>query len=140
MSTPEHKRTRLFVRMTDSAARRLFIRIDPHSPRPLQNQIYEGIRRAILSRVVAAGTKLPSSRALAADLGISRITTVLALEQLAAEGYVTARPGAGTFVSRELPGDGAGTLTASKRAYWRHPTTLPTWRCAGCDATRDHQD
>jgi GntR family transcriptional regulator/MocR family aminotransferase len=46
---------------------------------------------------------------------------VLALEQLAAEGYVTARSGAGTFVSRELPSDGARTAIGSKRAEWQHP-------------------
>jgi len=46
---------------------------------------------------------LPSSRALADQLGVSRLTAVLALEQLAAEGYITTRVGVGTFVNRELP-------------------------------------
>jgi GntR family transcriptional regulator/MocR family aminotransferase len=107
--------------MNDSAARRLFIRIDPQSPKSLQSQLYENMRRAILEGVVAPGTRLPSSRALAADLGVARITAVLALEQLAAEGYVTARSGAGTFVSRELPDDDSRAPSRANRADWRHP-------------------
>lgn len=84
----------------------LLVRVDPRSDTPLQTQIYAGIRRAILERVLLPGTPVPSSRALAADLGVSRTTTLLALEQLAAEGYLTSRRGAGTFVSPDLPDDG----------------------------------
>jgi GntR family transcriptional regulator/MocR family aminotransferase len=83
----------------------LLIRIDPSARGELQRQIYTGIRRAILDGVVRPGTRLPSSRGLAADLGVSRTTSLLALEQLAAEGYLTARPGSGTFVAQELPDD-----------------------------------
>lgn len=90
-------------RGTAASPASLLVQLDPDAPASLQTQIYDGIRRAILTRVVAGGTLLPSSRALAADLGVSRTTTVLALDQLAAEGYVTARQGAGLFVSAELP-------------------------------------
>lgn len=83
----------------------LLIRIDPRSREALQQQIYAGIQRAILEGVVSPGTRLPSSRELAVDLGVSRTTTLLALEQLVAEGYVTARRGSGTFVARDLPDD-----------------------------------
>ena len=91
--------------MNESVAGHLFVRIDPRAREPLQTQIYASIRRAILDGVVRPGARLPSSRALAADLGISRTTTVLAFDQLAAEGYLTARSGSGTFVTRELPDD-----------------------------------
>ncbi len=91
--------------MNESVAGHLFVRIDPRAREPLQTQIYASIRRAILDGVVQPGARLPSSRALAADLGISRTTTVLAFDQLAAEGYLTARSGSGTFVTRELPDD-----------------------------------
>jgi GntR family transcriptional regulator/MocR family aminotransferase len=83
----------------------LLIRIDPRATGGLQQQIYAGIRRAILDGVVPPGTRLPSSRALAADLGVSRTTSLLALEQLLAEGYLTAERGSGTFVAHELPDD-----------------------------------
>src|SRR5215510_1493245 len=83
----------------------LLIRIDPRARTGLQQQIYAAIRRAILDGVVAPGTQLASSRALADDLCVSRTTTLLAYEQLAAEGYVTSRHGSGTFVAQELPDD-----------------------------------
>jgi GntR family transcriptional regulator/MocR family aminotransferase len=83
----------------------LFIRIDAQLPDRLQQQIYASIRRAILDGVVVPGTRLPSSRALAGDLGVSRTTTLLAVQQLQAEGYLTARRGSGTMVAAELPDD-----------------------------------
>ncbi len=83
----------------------VFVQVDPEGGEGLQQQIYAGIRRAILEGVVAPGTRLPSSRALAAELGVSRTTTLLALEKLLAEGYLMARRGAGTFVAHELPDD-----------------------------------
>src|SRR5690606_41370873 len=90
-------------RGTAASPASLLVQLDPDAPASLQTRFYDGIRRAIRTRVVAGGTLLPSSRALAADLGVSRTTTLLALDQLAAEGYVTARQGAGLFVSAELP-------------------------------------
>jgi GntR family transcriptional regulator / MocR family aminotransferase len=82
----------------------LMIRIEPRGG-ALQQQIYASVRRAILDGVVAPGTRLPSSRALAQDLDVSRTTTLLAVQQLEAEGYLTARRGSGTFVATELPDD-----------------------------------
>lgn len=60
------------------------------------------LRDAIRSGRLAPGARLPSSRALAADLGISRGTVTAAFDQLVAEGYLTARHGSGTTVA-ELP-------------------------------------
>jgi len=100
----------------------MFIRIDPRRREPLQLQIYEGVRRAILCGAVAPGERLPSSRALADQLGVSRLTTVLALEQLAAEGYITTRVGVGTFVNGELPDSGALTPAAPATSLIQHPT------------------
>src|SRR5919106_1408580 len=85
------------------AATNLLVRIDPRAPHTLQQQIYVAVQRAIADGTLSRGTRLPSSRALAADLGVSRTTTVLAIDQLIAEGYLTARHGAGTFVARDLP-------------------------------------
>ena len=91
--------------MRASASKGLFLSIDPRSRQPLQAQIYSAIRAAILEGVLAPGASLQSSRALAADLRVSRTTTLLAYEQLTAEGYLSARRGSGTFVALELPDD-----------------------------------
>jgi GntR family transcriptional regulator / MocR family aminotransferase len=83
----------------------LLIRVDARAPGGLQKQIYTGIRQAILDGVLLPGARLPSSRALAADLGVSRTTTLLAFDQLMAEGYLGSHRGSGTFVAHELPDD-----------------------------------
>jgi GntR family transcriptional regulator / MocR family aminotransferase len=93
--------------MTRRPAASLLIHLD-QSDRArggLQAQIYAGIRRAILAGTMRPGARVASSRALAGDLGVSRTTTQLALEQLEAEGYLTTRRGSGTFVAEELPDD-----------------------------------
>ncbi len=77
--------------------------VDRNSPVPLHRQVYHGIQEAILGLRISSGVRLPSSRGLAADLGISRNTVVSAFDQLLAEGYVEARTGAGTYVAFTLP-------------------------------------
>ena len=71
--------------------------------RSLQEQIYRSIRQCIVDGRAPAGRRLPSTRALAADLRVSRTTALLAVEQLRAEGYVVARRGSGTFIATRLP-------------------------------------
>lgn len=71
--------------------------------RPLYRQIYEAIRMAILSGEFGPGKRLAATRALARELGVSRITVLNAYEQLFAEGYLDGKGGAGTFVAAELP-------------------------------------
>jgi GntR family transcriptional regulator/MocR family aminotransferase len=87
------------------AAKGLVIHIDPRLCDTLQKQVYDGVRQAILQGVLTPGSRLVSSRTLSRELGISRTTAVLALEQLIAEGYLTTSRGSGTFVTRELPDD-----------------------------------
>ncbi|MEZ5428895.1 MAG: PLP-dependent aminotransferase family protein [Pyrinomonadaceae bacterium] len=72
---------------------------------PLYRQIYEAVRLAILRGEFASKTRLPSTRELARNLGVSRITVVNAYEQLLAEGYLIGKIGAGTFVAPALPDD-----------------------------------
>ena len=69
---------------------------------PLPRQIYAQIRSAILSGALSAGSRLPSSRDLAARLGTARASVIAGYEQLVAEGYAEARPGSGTFVCADL--------------------------------------
>lgn len=67
---------------------------------PLFKRLYLGLRTGILSGAYPAGSKLPSTREMAEQQGISRTVAVLAYEQLLAEGFVTGRAGSGTYVSR----------------------------------------
>lgn len=73
---------------------------------PLYDQLYRHIRADIEQGALASGARLPSKRALAHHLGISRITVESAFAQLVAEGYVVAEERAGHFVA---PFEGAAT-------------------------------
>lgn len=75
------------------------VRLDRADPRPLGTQLSGQVRALLLSGALAPGTRLPSSRALAADLDVSRSVTEQAYEQLLAEGWVVSRHGAGTYVA-----------------------------------------
>src|SRR5690349_20990496 len=79
------------------------VALDRRLARPLHRQLYDGYREAILDGRLRPGQRLPSTRALAQDLQISRIPAVMAFDQLVAEGYVQSRVGAGSFVSLALP-------------------------------------
>ena len=94
--------------------------LDAGGDRPLHRQLYEGLRQAILAGRLAAGARLPSSRALAAELGLSRNTVLAALDQLMSEGYVAGRGGSGTFVAPELPEQPPDRLAMATRR--RTPT------------------
>jgi GntR family transcriptional regulator / MocR family aminotransferase len=77
----------------------LLIELDRSRRRGLRSQIEGGLRDAISSGRLAPGASLPSTRALAADLGVTRGVVVAAYDQLLAEGYLLARQGAGTVVN-----------------------------------------
>ena len=79
------------------------ISIDRKAPKALHQQIYDAYRAAIVDRSLRAGQRVPSTRTLASDLGISRIPILNAYAQLLAEGYFDSRVGAGTVVSKSLP-------------------------------------
>jgi GntR family transcriptional regulator / MocR family aminotransferase len=65
---------------------------------PNHRRVYEAIRRAITEQVLPSGSRLPSTRSLAADLSVSRNTILAAFDQLLDEGYVAAQTGSGTYV------------------------------------------
>ena len=72
----------------------------PTPPKPtLQQQIRQKVIEAILGGVHPPGSRLPSSRKLARQLGVARNTVVLAYQQLLAERYLVARQGSGIYVS-----------------------------------------
>lgn len=70
---------------------------------PLHRQLYEAMRRAMLDGKLGAGERLPSSRDLSQDLGLSRNTVVAAINQLGVEGYLVSRVGSGTYVNENVP-------------------------------------
>lgn len=69
---------------------------------PLFHQVYSGLRKAILSGTLRAGDRLPSTRQLAEELGVSRTVVLLAFDQLLAEGFTKGTRGSGTFVSEAM--------------------------------------
>lgn len=82
----------------------LELQLDRGSAEAIYRQIAAGVRLSIRSDRLGPGTKLPSSRDLAHDLGVHRRTVVQAYEILKAEGWVTSGVGQGTFVSEQLSG------------------------------------
>jgi GntR family transcriptional regulator / MocR family aminotransferase len=88
--------------------------LDRGAGRPLAAQLAEGLRAATADGTLRAGDRLPSTRALAAALGVSRTVTAAAYEQLLAEGWVLGRHGAGTFVV-DAPGPTAAPAPAAAR-------------------------
>src|SRR5262245_18129075 len=99
----------------------LMIRIDSRADEGLQRQVHGAVRRAILDGVLQPGARLPSSRALAEDLRVSRTTTLLAYEQLIAEGYLETRRASGTFVADELPDDLPRRWAPPRPSRTKHP-------------------
>jgi GntR family transcriptional regulator/MocR family aminotransferase len=80
------------------------VRLDRAADEPLHQQLYRQIRDELLSASFNhRSSRLPSSRALAGDLCISRFTVNLALSRLHAEGYLQSKVGSGTFVVEPLP-------------------------------------
>src|SRR5438045_1327755 len=77
-------------------------RRDRAAPLPVSRQLAAALRTAIAEGRLGAGARLPSTRALAAELGLARSTVVGVFEQLAAEGYIAAQPGSGYFVPANL--------------------------------------
>ncbi len=114
------------------------IRIDEAGGRTLQEQIYSCIRLSIVNGLIGADRRLPSTRALAADLGVSRTTVLHALEYLKAAGYLECRRGSGTFVAKELlhrtPSLPARTLVAGK-----HPQLSKRGRALAQTRPPDHR-
>ncbi|HEV7502529.1 MAG TPA: PLP-dependent aminotransferase family protein [Vicinamibacteria bacterium] len=95
------------------------IAVDRAKGKPLYRQIYDGYREAIVERRLRGGQRLPSTRALAAELRISRISVLNAFDQLLAEGYFESRRGSGTFVASTFPDD-----IALPRRVAAHPTLV----------------
>lgn len=79
------------------------IQVQKRASISLYRQVYEGYRKAIVDGSLRAGQRVPSTRVLALELGISRMPVLNAYAQLLAEGYFESRTGSGTIISRSLP-------------------------------------
>jgi len=116
------------------------IAVDRRAAKPLHRQIYDSFREGILGRRLRPGQQVPSSRALASELRMSRIPILSAYSQLLAEGYFESRSGAGTYVSTALPeqltscvysGNGASAKTPSgPRLLSERSAILPRFKPA----------
>jgi GntR family transcriptional regulator / MocR family aminotransferase len=85
------------------------LHLEPDAADGRRSGLERALRDAIRDGRLAPGTRLPATRRLAADLGLSRGTTKAAYDQLVAEGYLTARQGSGTRVAPLPPSPDAGT-------------------------------
>ncbi|WP_341926143.1 PLP-dependent aminotransferase family protein [Nocardioides psychrotolerans] len=95
----------------------LIVELDRTKPTSLGLQLSGQVRARITGGHLAPGDRLPSSRALARDLGVARSVTEQAYAQLVAEGWLEGRHGSGTFVAA------SGPTTAPQAP--RHPTAAP---------------
>jgi len=79
------------------------IAVDRKAPKALHRQIYDAYRASIVDGRLRPRQRIPSTRVLASELGVSRLPVLNAYAQLVAEGYLESRVGAGTVVSSSLP-------------------------------------
>ena len=107
------------------------VRLDREAAEPIRHQLYRQIRDQLESGNFARSFRLPSTRALASDLGVSRMTVKFAFARLHAEGYLRTEKGSGTYVAEQLPKD---FLAAPKPSL-----SAPTDRVAPRLAQRVHE-
>ena len=98
----------------------------PDSPLTLREQLLRFFRKGVADGTLKPGIRLPASRLLAQELGVSRMTVTGVYEQLLAEGFCEARQGAGTYVASRInarpppsPTAPPGLLGGSLRARLR---------------------
>ncbi|MGZ4703055.1 MAG: MocR-like pyridoxine biosynthesis transcription factor PdxR [Ilumatobacteraceae bacterium] len=110
------------IHQTKLPADPLELFVDPTARRSITRSIYRQLREAIASGRVAAGDRLPPTRELAAQLGVSRHTVTTVYDQLVGEGYLSGRSGGETFVNPASP-RGVITRGPSRTAAAIEPTT-----------------
>src|SRR5438876_1357012 len=101
------------------------VRLNRAAPEPLHQQLYRQIRDELISGSFNNdSSRLPSSRALARDLGISRFTVNLAFARLHTEGYLQSKIGSGTFIAEPLPETFLSVRTAKAGPHIERPPRL----------------
>lgn len=113
-------------------------RLDRALPTPLSRQLAAALREALSEGRIEVGARLPSTRALARELGLARSTVVGVFEQLTAEGYIAGRPGSGYFAAASLAAAAPTpqAAPAAPRPLSRHGERLRGYRAASREAAR----
>ena len=122
------------------------LRIDRDGAAPLRTQLADQIRAIVTAGSATVGDRLPSSRALAADLGVSRALAEQAYDQLVAEGWLEGRHGSGTFVAasgaprsarrrRSAARPGPAPVRLDAGTPWIDPRHSAAWRRAWRDVS-----
>ncbi|MEI5672563.1 MULTISPECIES: MocR-like pyridoxine biosynthesis transcription factor PdxR [unclassified Nocardioides] len=123
----------------------LAVSLDRADPRPLGAQLADQVRHQVTDGRLAPGDRLPSSRALAGELGVARAVTEQAYGQLVAEGWLEGRHGSGTFVAAGRPVARPAAARRTPRAPeadlvrldagtpWIDPRHAASWRRAWRD-------
>ncbi len=88
---------------------------------PLQHQLQRYLTEDICNQRLLPGTKLPSSRLMAKELGISRNTVTAVIDQLKAEGFLISQPGKGVFVVEDLPEN----IRPINQCQWQNRRSIP---------------
>jgi GntR family transcriptional regulator/MocR family aminotransferase len=101
----------------------LLVELDRHGEQPMYEQLERTLRGAIRDGRLPAGTRLPSSRVLAVELGISRGVVTSAYEQLTAEGYLETRQGAPVRIARGVRGQPLRSATPSLQSRFAYDFT-----------------
>src|SRR5215469_1187167 len=101
------------------------IRLDRAADEPLHEQLYRQVRDELVSATFNNNSsRLPSSRELATDLGVSRFTVNVAFSRLHSEGYLESKVGSGTFVTEPLPETFLNAHTAKRESHIERPPRL----------------
>lgn len=119
------------------------LKVDKTDPDTAYRQVYRQLRAAILAGEWPPGSRLPSSRQLAEEAGVARITITHAFEQLMAEGFIESRVGAGTFVAAEIPDKGIDAFSGFRpdlTEWGRRVTALTQAAERQPDSTRPEID
>ena len=98
--------------------------LDRAASASLQDQIVDYFRDAVLAGRLRSGMQVPSTRRLALEQGVARITVVQAYERLVAEGYLASRPGAGLYIAESLPEHPLGPARAGAARKRARPPRL----------------
>jgi Predicted transcriptional regulators len=77
----------------------MFLTVDTEDPRPLYQQVVDGIKHLIAQGRLSEGVVLPSTRQLASDLGVNLNTIATAYRELQNQGLVTIKHGAGCVIT-----------------------------------------
>lgn len=102
----------------------MIIHIDTSSAAPPYDQVRSAIERAAAHGELAPGTRLPTVRALAANLGLAPNTVARAYRELEAEGLLASHGRRGTFVAEQAPASAAAAARAAADDYVRRARDL----------------